>query len=703
VNNLRGLAVFGWLLLLCGSLVYSAAASTVEVIQKKQVHLRSGVEPEWEEFKKRIPSGKKMEVRFISRANDTEQTLFIEQRDVKLDWPVRLNGTNLGKLFLMEAPLVWSMPIPAGKLRDGENVLTISPPKENDDVVLGPIWIDQRPVHESADGWVKVEVREDGRPVPSRITVARSDGMLAALQTPKTTALSPTLSASRPGEQRVAARPGVVYTADGRAEVGLLAGTYVIMASRGPEYSLATKKIKVRRGERVNVTLEIRREVPTAGWISCDTHVHTWTFSRHGDATLDERMLTIAGEAIELPVATDHNVIVDYALCAQSNKVAQYFTPVTGDEVTTSKGHFNAFPIRAGGVPPDFKQDDWATLMKSIRATPGVEAVILNHPTDTHSGFCPFALTNFNRVTGENLRGGEFSFDGMELVNSGALRTDLMETFRGWFALLNYGYRVTGVGASDSHDVSRFIVGQGRTYIQGEDKDVGAIDIDQAVGNLRAGKALISLGLIAKMRVDDRFGVGDLATKVGETLKVMVEVLGPSWSKADRVELFANGTRIREARVGATKKIQKAALTWKIPTPPHDVYLVAVASGPGITSPHWAIPRPYQPSSPHWESRILGATNPIWVDADGDGEFTPPREYAGKIVKQVGTGAAVLEALRPYDEAVAAQCASLCLKAGEQIDGAEFRQGLRRAPIWVQRGFSNYLASVAGRATIRAR
>jgi hypothetical protein len=162
--------------------------------------------------------------------------------------------------------------------------------------------------------------------------------------------------------------------------------------------------------------------------------------------------------------------------------------------VTTKRGHFNAFPIVPDSRVPDFRLEHWPALMENIRATPGVQFVVLNHPRDVHTGFCPFAETNFNAETGENLRGFEFSFDGVELINSGALRTDVMQVFHDWFALLNYGYKIVGVGGSDSHDVSRFIVGQGRTYIMCDDKDPSRINVAEAMANLRQGKALILPG-----------------------------------------------------------------------------------------------------------------------------------------------------------------------------------------------------------------
>jgi len=139
--------------------------------------------------------------------------------------------------------------------------------------------------------------------------------------------------------------------------------------------------------------------------VSCDTHVHTFTYSHHGDATVEERMLTLAGEGIELPIATDHDILTDYSEPARRMGVQDYFTPVIGDEVTTPAGHFNIFPVQPGSRVPDHRITDWPRLMEELRATPGVRVVVLNHPRNIHSNFQPFAEKNFNPVTGENRRG----------------------------------------------------------------------------------------------------------------------------------------------------------------------------------------------------------------------------------------------------------------------------------------------------------
>jgi hypothetical protein len=97
--------------------------------------------------------------------------------------------------------------------------------------------------------------------------------------------------------------------------------------------------------------------------------------------------------------------------------------------------------------------------------------------------------------------------------------------------------------------------------------------------------------------------------------------------------------------------------------PKQDVFLVAMASGPPVREPYWAIARPYQPTSIHWEPRIVGASNPIWLDADGDGKFTAARDYASQLHRRYRDDIVGLHAaLADYDQAVRAQLESL---AGE--------------------------------------
>lgn len=651
----------------------------------KVYHLGTDGQPEWLEFANDPPVGRELSLPFQAEVNEGEATLLLWQDNVKYAWSVLLNGKKLGQLVLGDVPVISAFAVPPGTLKRGDNLLAISPPRETEDILLGMVRIDPRPmIQVVGDSSLEIEVVEplEGGGVPCRITIV--DEALRAL---------PTLHAS-PG-QHLAVRPGCAYTPDGHARVTLPAGSYRVHAGRGFEYSVATDHVSIGPGETRKIALKIHREVPTGHLVACDTHVHTLTFSGHGDATDDERAVTLAGEGIELPIATEHNQINGYAAAAARVGVQNRFTPVLGSEITTKKGHFNIFPVDAQGPLPDWKITDWPELMKSIRATPGVRVVTLNHPHDTHDLFVPFADANFNHATGENRRGPDFTFDALELLNSGALRSDDFAILRDWFALLNYGYRITGVGSSDCHDVNRFIVGQARTYISCKDADPSKIDISEACESLLKGRAYVCLGLLAQIKVNGRYGPGDLVTAEGD-LDVEVRVYGPSWTQVNHVELYSNGVRIRdEWPAGSTAGGEKLRLRWRIGKPNNDVHLVAVASGPGVRELYWPLARPYQPSSPTWNPQVIGITNPVWIDSDGDGKFTSPRALAAKILSMHDRDlAAVVSELGRYDEAVAAQAASLLQSRGTDIREELARRTLQNAAETVRRGFSAFAATV---------
>ena len=334
-------------------------------------------------------------MRFTAEANHGEATLSIRQRGVKLAWRVRLNGKELGGLAMMEEPLVLTLPVPPNALRDGENVVAVVSPSGDDDIVVDELTLDPRPLAEAlSEASVVVEVRDtdSGARLPCRITVVDDRGALAPLYAPP--------------DLHLALRPGVAYTTLGQARLGLRPGRYTIYATRGFEYGLGQREVNLVAGGAESVALAIGREVATPGWVACDTHVHTFTHSGHDDASIEERVVTLAGEGIELPIATDHNHLTDLRPAADRAGLTGLFTPVIGDEVTTRRGHFNAFAFAAADRVPGFQTDDWADLIEGIRAGSSQRVVILNHPRDLHGKFRPFDAANFNDVTGFARRGG---------------------------------------------------------------------------------------------------------------------------------------------------------------------------------------------------------------------------------------------------------------------------------------------------------
>jgi hypothetical protein len=642
--------------LLIPVLLLAAASDFVvaQVIDPTMHHLRSGEGREWDEFPE-TAEGPELRLTFNAAPNVTEQTLRIRHRDLKYDWKVVLNGRDLGTLPLEESPMASLFTIPPRALKDGPNDLRVACTNitpDPDDVSIGGVALIDRPrqtLLSEATFDVTVTEADTTKPLPARLTIVDANGDLAPL--------------GLASDRTLAVRTGVVYTADGRAPLRLPAGQYTLCAGRGFEWGVAQAKLDLRPDQNEPVRLAIRREVDTAGYVAADTHVHTFTYSRHGDATLAERVVTLAGEGIELPIATDHNLPVDYDEAAQAAGVREFFTPVVGNEVTTAKlGHFNVFPVDKSARLIDFRAPTWPKLFDDIDAVAPGAVVILNHARDLHGGFRPFDPARHLSITGEDLDGQPPRANAMEVINSGATINDPLLLYRDWMGCLNRGLRLAPIGASDSHNVSRFIVGQGRTYVRCDDRDPGRIDTAAARDAIKADHVLVSFGLLVDLKVNGRFGPGDVAPTPAD-VDVEIRVKGPAWTRADRVTLYANGLKIREAAIDADHAVLpgvKASVTWKLPKPAHDVYLTAIATGPGVTAQYWPVAKPYQRTSPHWEPYVLGCTGAVYLDADGSNSFQSAYDYAAKMVDAAKDDVpTVVKALADYDASVAAQAASV--------------------------------------------
>jgi hypothetical protein len=600
------------------------------VIEDSMVHLRSGDQREWTSFAEQ-PDAKTFERQFDSQTNSVPWTLSLRQQDVKQSWEVRLNDNSLGRLVRDEMDLRTDFEIPVGAVQQGQNRLLIKQTgrPDSDDIRVGHIEL-----HAVAPGvlrnqaTIQIALTDDlDVPLPGRITIVNQQGTLI-----------PVGANSGNG---IAVREGVIYTATGNATFGIQPGNYRIFAGRGFEYSVASTQISLGEGEQAKRTLKLSREVNTDGWVACDTHVHTVTHSGHGDCAIEERMVTLAGEGIEFPIATDHNKHIDYIPIANAVGVGSRFTPVIGNEVTTKQGHFNIFPVSTGAEVPDHTQGDWGPLFEDIFSTPNVRVAILNHARDIHGGFRPFSPRHQISMTGENLDDWVQPFNAMEVINSGAVQTDPMQLFGDWCGLVNRGLSITPVGSSDSHDVARYIVGQGRTYIQSDDSDVGEINIADTVEAFLQGRVMVSYGLLTRLVVNQSHGPGDLVKpSAGDNeIVVTVEVHGPQWAQAESMELYVNGRRrpAKQVQMGALSETSlQGTATWRIPRTElkHDVWLTAVGHGKGIAAPYWQTAKPYQPDSANFVPYTFGATGPVRIDVDGDGRFSSPLEYAKRIVNE---------------------------------------------------------------------
>lgn len=582
--------------------------------------------------------GRFVEWSFQIGAYSGEATLQLEQQDVQDPWSITINGTRVATMRIAPKLEKRVYTVPAGALREGENRLRIEADKwkkdtNNDDIVVGKVTLTTAPVREAL-ALEKVTLRvvdaDTGKAIPARVTVTDTTLKLVDLWFAES--------------ERTAVRPGVLYLGERGADVEVSRGALRFHATRGAEWSMDVKEVAISGAGTPEVKLAIRREVDTRGFVAADTHIHTYTISGHGDSTLEERMLTLAGEGVELAIATDHNHQTDYRPFQEKAELTPYFTAVTGNEVTTSHAHMNAFPLPPKGAKPDSAEKDWVKLVEDIRAK-GAKVVILNHPR--WSDEAPFKWQQLDSTTGARAAGpARYPVDGIELANATSLLKDPMTLFTDWFALLNHGERFFAVGSSDSHTVGEN-VGQGRTYVPSTTDDPSRIDVDGACSEFVRGTTTIGLGIFCDVKVQKTARPGSMVRPEGERIGASLRVAAPGWIRPRTARIFVNGHLALETRVPAEDgKPTDVTMELDVPVPSHDAYLVCVVIGDGVSGPWWKTEYPY----------TLAATNPVWLDADGDGKFRCALELADAILTRGGSDPKAIAALlATHDDAVGIQ------------------------------------------------
>ncbi len=609
-------------------------------LTERMHHLGNDDTPEWPEATEK-PEGKALHLSFeIAKGTaslDTEPaTLALRQRHVSNSWAVLINGQHAFELERNTALEEIYYVIPAGLLKEGANAFELKPEEPDDDITIGEIRLWTRSLRDVLQlRTVRVTVKDarSQEALPARVTFVRpaviGEGSLPRIFAKENEAL--------------AIRRGVVYTSGGELEVDLPQGDYEVFAARGMEWSVASSKLSLTSDSQVH--LELTREVNTEGFIACDTHIHTLTHSGHGDSTVEERMVTLAGEGVELAVATDHNHNTNYRPTQERMGLNRYFTPTTGNEITTPIGHFNAFPLDPEAAVPLHDSRDIEAIVKDARDK-GAQAVILNHPRWPDHERGPYGTCGLDHHTGE-ARSNPMShpYDAIELINSQTEEKDPMLLFRDWFALRNAGIDVTGVASSDSHTVGG-VVGQGRTYLRSSSDDPARIDVSEAAANLVQGRSSLSMGIFVDVQHAGRSVMGELLS-VGEltSTPLKARIAAPSWVRPRTLTTFVNGHAVQEISL-ITHPDEPYDETIELSYRGHsqDAWVCIIVTGDAVDGPYWPQLNPY----------TLGASNPISIDADGDQLCSSPKAMAQELLAKAGTAPEAVARLLPQIDSATA-------------------------------------------------
>lgn len=413
-------------------------------------------------------------------------------------------------------------------------------------------------------------------------------------------------------------------------EIAIAPGTYRLTSTRGPEYGAVSSVVDVAPGPAKVVRVALERIVDTNGYIATDFHQHT-SLSADAAVSVRDRILGNAAEAVEVSVASEHNVVVDLTPALRETGMAPFVVSIPGDEITTDAsrkpwGHVNAFPLvpdptKPRGGAPLARDRSPREVLDEVRARTGPPRVIqVNHPRSGSNGY--FDLLAFDPKTGVGTAPGyDAKFDAIEVWNGRNVdaRTKVLDDY---LALVRTSHPVTPVGATDTHGIVGHEPGLPRTYVRVAKDDAldtwDAARTDDLVRSVRETRdVVLSNGPFLRVSANGA-GIGGIAPARGGFVEVKVHVTSAPFAAVDRAELRLVGTGqvVGAATVTFTPRASargamEADVTFKVRAAMDDAFVVIVSGG-----------KPMRPMFAGEDREIApwAMSGAIWIDGNGDGK-----------------------------------------------------------------------------------
>ncbi len=415
-----------------------------------------------------------------------------------------------------------------------------------------------------------------------------------------------------------------VFSVDGRGEIPLPLGIYDVTASRGIEWTITTTRIEMLpdaagRVSGVKLATALEHVVETPKWASGDFHVHAEP-SPDSNVPMRDRALEFVAEGVDMIVATDHNVIADYAPDISRLGLGGQLSSTPGNEVSTGWGHFGAFPLPvvAKTALPKISGMKPQPIFDAFRALGGADTIInVHHPRlEKLTGY--FWLGKFDAKRGIAKRKDfSFDFDAVELLN-GYEDTKLKLLDRNmtdWFSLLDRGVIATATGNSDSHHMTYNLGGYPRNYVQVPDDAPGTVTGADMAKGIKAHRAFFTTGPIVDFGAG-KAGIGDLARAPDGKATLEIAVRAAPWISVSRVKLYVAGKLEKIWEVAPTDKVERLKTTYELRLPRDTHAVVRVEGDQAMT--------PVIGGSGSTKIYPVALTNPILFDVDGNGRYDAP-------------------------------------------------------------------------------
>jgi hypothetical protein len=418
-----------------------------------------------------------------------------------------------------------------------------------------------------------------------------------------------------------------VFSLSGVGVAAIPVGTYDITASRGPEWTIDTQRIKITR-DGVEMHFKIAHVVDTPHWVSGDFHVHA-AGSTDSRVPMRDRVYEFISDGVDMIVATDHNVVSDYKPIIEELHAQHYLASATGDEISTgSWGHFGAFPLPqtegAGHGAISVRKKSAADIFHDVRATAPDAIIDIHHPRlERAIGY--FYLGKFDDENDRSTRKGfSYDFDAIEILNGyqDTNRKSIDRVLQDWFALLDRGHLATATGNSDTHHLTYNLGGYPRNYVLVDNDDPYVVTAGDVAKGVKAHHAFFTTGPFVELTVGPagkEVGIGDLAPAPDGKATANIKVRAAPWVSVSRVIFYVAGKIDKVWEVPKSDKVDRWQMSYDF-TVPNDCYAVVRVEGDGSLAPVVG-------GGTGVNVTPFALTNPVFLDANVNGVYDPAKEH----------------------------------------------------------------------------
>ena len=415
-----------------------------------------------------------------------------------------------------------------------------------------------------------------------------------------------------------------IWSITGMGTERIVPGNYTATASRGYEYEIAQQNITIAAGQITYFEDFIEHSVDTTNHLSGDFHIHT-QFSIDSQALADVRVRELVTEGIEMPVFTDHDFNSDFTPIVAAVGAEDLIKPVIGTEISPVYGHLNAWPMDRPGWAPDYygvplvkysehrqiiKKYEIPELWQIARSDFGAQVIQINHPRSDSLGW--FNYVDYDPTVGVSpLDPALWStgFDAIEVFNSGSNHEGSLTD---WFSFLDQGLEYTLTGNSDSHSPDSNL-GNPRNVFYMPTDDPALADPADMVDSILNHRNQVSNGPFISFSINGEPIGGMVSGETDLEANLQIKVQAPLWVTVDTLRIYSHhGQVIQQIDLPPTGNVVRfeGTISYELE---QDAYFVVWAGSD--TANLGPVTRGENP---------FCMTNPIWVDANGNGRFDPP-------------------------------------------------------------------------------